>query len=74
MEYRRQSIRRILEHLGEPIRPPPIVSARGPPPGEVDFDRRELDAFALSDPLPVYEAGERVGVIPPPTFLPVKAY
>jgi hypothetical protein len=56
----RGSIQRILEHLGELTRPTPIASARGPPHGELDFDQREVDAFALSDPLPVYEFAQRV--------------
>ena len=51
----RESIQGILEYLGEPSRPPPIVSARGPPHREVGFDRREVNAFALSDPLSLYE-------------------
>ena len=54
----RGSIQRILEHLGEPTRPPPIASARGPP--HEDFVRYEVDAFASSDPLPLYEFDQRV--------------
>ena len=56
----RGSIQQILEHLGEPTPPPPIASAHGPPHGKADFDRREVDAFALSDPLPLYELDRRV--------------
>ena len=53
----RGSIQRILEHLGEPTRPPPIASARGPP--HEDFDRYEVNTFASSDPLPLYEFDQR---------------
>ena len=35
------SIQRSLEPLAEPITPPPIASARGPPHGEEEFDPRE---------------------------------
>ena len=35
------SLKRILEHLGEPTTSPPIASARGPPHGEKDFDPHE---------------------------------
>jgi hypothetical protein len=47
----RGSIQRMLEHLGEPTRPPRIASACGAP--HEDFDRYEVDAFASSDPLPL---------------------
>jgi hypothetical protein len=50
---------RPLEHLGEPTHPPRIASARGPPDGKGDFDTREGDAFALSEPLPETQPGER---------------
>ncbi|MGH9891512.1 MAG: hypothetical protein ACREA0_05915 [bacterium] len=43
-----------FQRIREPTRPPPIASARGPPHREVDFDQRDVDAFALGDPLPVY--------------------
>ena len=70
----RGSIQRILEHIREPTRLPPIASARGPPHGEVDFDRREVDAFASSDPSPsMGSTGELVGTASHPLFLPVAA-
>jgi len=33
------SIERILTHIGQPIGPPPIIPARGPPEREWDFDQ-----------------------------------
>jgi hypothetical protein len=49
-------IHRILEYLGEPAHPPRIApAARGPRRGEGDFDTREGETFALSEPLPEYE-------------------
>jgi hypothetical protein len=33
------SIKRILEHIGEPTTPPPIAPARGPPQWEDDIDQ-----------------------------------
>ena len=36
------SIERILIHIGEPGRPPPITPARGPPEWEWDFDQRSM--------------------------------
>jgi hypothetical protein len=40
------SVRRILEHAGEAVRPPPLAPSRAPPQGELawgqadDFDQR----------------------------------
>jgi hypothetical protein len=42
LRHQVDSIQRILEHLGEPIQPPPVASARGPPPWEEDADQREV--------------------------------
>ncbi|MBF8262671.1 MAG: family transposase [Parachlamydiales bacterium] len=33
------SIRKILTHVNEPIQPPPIIPARGPPESEFDYDQ-----------------------------------
>jgi len=33
----RESVRSILEHVGEPSEPPLASPARGPPPGEFDL-------------------------------------
>jgi Putative transposase len=71
------SIQRILEHLGEPIQPPLVASAQGPPHWEEDADQREVAEDAMIEPLPAYEfvqAGELVSAIPGRTFLPVKAF
>ena len=35
------SLKRVLEHIGEPPTPSPIAAARGPPHWEEDFDPRE---------------------------------
>jgi hypothetical protein len=34
-----KSIKRILDHIGEPANPPPMAPARGPPHWETDFAR-----------------------------------
>jgi hypothetical protein len=55
------SVQWILEHIGEPTQPPRIApAARGPPDWEGDFDTRERDTFAWSEPLPEYEFDQRV--------------
>jgi hypothetical protein len=54
------SITRILADLGEPTQAPRIAPAARGPPWEEDFDTREGDAFALSEPLPEYEFDQRV--------------
>jgi hypothetical protein len=52
------SIERILIHIGETPRPPPITPARGPPEWEWDFDQRPLgDAV---EPIPDYEFDQRI--------------
>ena len=33
---------RILQHIGEPAKPPPLSPARGPPPAEAAFDQSPL--------------------------------
>ncbi len=40
------SVRRILEHIGEPAHPPPVAPARGPPAWE-----EEAEPVALLDPI-----------------------
>ena len=35
----RPVIERILRHIGEPIEPPAILTARSPPQGEMEFDQ-----------------------------------
>jgi len=42
--------------------PPPRIAraARGPPDWARDFDTRERDTFARSEPLPEYELDQRV--------------
>ena len=56
------SIQRILAYLGEPTKAPRIAPvARSPPaPFQEDFDMREGDTFALTEPLPEYELDQRV--------------
>ncbi len=38
----RPAIERILPHIGQPPRPPPIAPARGPPQWEWDLDQRPV--------------------------------
>ena len=47
-------------HLREPIQPPPIASARGPPHWEEDADQREVALVTMIEPIPVYELDQRV--------------
>lgn len=35
----KHSIRKVLTHLNEPIQPPPITPARGPPELEFNYDQ-----------------------------------
>ncbi len=54
-------MQRLIAYLGKP---PPIRSASpppraGPPDGDEDFDAREGDTFALSEPLPEHEFDQR---------------
>ena len=55
-------IRKILEHVGEPLEPPPVSPARGPP---VDWDDLVQDEDghslhqALSDDLPMIDIHQR---------------
>jgi hypothetical protein len=56
-------MRRILTHLGEPLEPPPLAPARGPPTGwgelvQVHDDRDAIQASAAHaspDGLPVID-------------------
>ena len=51
-------IRKILAHLGEPLEPPPVSPARGPPTdwGELVQAHDDRDVFqASSDELPVID-------------------
>jgi hypothetical protein len=53
------SITRILAYLGEPTQAPRIAPPTRGPSLEEDFDTREGDTFALSEPLPEYELDQR---------------
>jgi hypothetical protein len=61
-------LKRIPEHLGEPTYLPGIArAARDPSDGDGDFDTRERNMFARSEPLPEYELdqpGKRAGAFP----------
>jgi len=35
------TVSRILEHLGEPTKPPPLSPARGPPQADLEFIEQE---------------------------------
>ena len=54
------SITRILEHLGEPTRPPPVSPARGPPGWEGMLDQSPLYDPTAPAPVPEYEFDQRV--------------
>jgi hypothetical protein len=46
--------------LGEPLQPPPMAPARGPPHWEEDADQREAAEDVMIEPLPAYEFDQRV--------------
>ncbi len=53
------SVRAILAHLGEPIRPPTTAPARGPPLWDLpDAARDQFDSHA--QPAPAYEFDQRI--------------
>ena len=52
------SISRILTHIGESEKPPPITPARGPPQWEWGFDQRTLTDDV--EPIPDYEFDQRI--------------
>jgi len=53
------TVRAIPTHLGEPIRPPPIAPARGPPLGPTpEAARGQPDRQA--QPAPAYEFDQRI--------------
>jgi len=54
------SITRILEHLGEPTRPPPVSPARGPPGWEKMFDQTPVFDPTAPVPEPEYAFDQRV--------------
>jgi hypothetical protein len=54
------AITRILDHLGEPIRPPPVSPARGPPGWEERFDPTPVFDPTAPAPEPDYEFDQRV--------------
>jgi hypothetical protein len=62
-------IRRILAHLDEPVRPPPILrlrsgqvsSARSPPVAEAfDWDQSSANALEQGEPAPEFEYDQTV--------------
>jgi hypothetical protein len=55
------SITRILEHLGEPTRPPPLSPARGPPAWEEVLDQTPAYDPTAPAPVPEYEFDQREG-------------
>ena len=52
-------VERILTHIGEPSRPPPIAPARGPP-GWDDAPEPLPDWDVFSQPAPDFELDQRV--------------
>ena len=55
-----EAIREILAHLGEPVDPPRIATARGPPLWEVAGQGGDADDL-LAQPMPEIEFDQRVG-------------
>ena len=55
------SIERILIHIGEPARPPPVSPARGPPEWEWDFDQRPVEEVIAAIPDYEFDLGNRSG-------------
>jgi len=60
------TVQRILDHIGEPARPPPIAPARGPPSWEQDdsghifLDEERFPGDSLAQPEPEYEFDQRL--------------
>jgi hypothetical protein len=54
------SVIRILEHLGEPTRAPPVSPARGPPAWEGRLDQSPAYDPTAPAPVPEYELDQRV--------------
>ena len=52
--------RDILAHLGEPIAPPRIAPARGPPLWEAVGAEHDLPADPALPPIPAYEFDQRI--------------
>ena len=54
------SVTRILEHIGEPAKPPRLSPARGPPTGEERFDQTPLFHPLAPAPEPAFDFDQRV--------------
>jgi hypothetical protein len=52
-------VEQILTHIGEPLRPPPITPARGPPAWDDDLGPRP-DWDLIAQPDPGFEFDQRV--------------
>ena len=57
-------VQRILDHIGEPVTPPRIASARGPPQwdnsGAVFLDEERFAGDPLAQPEPDFEYDQRI--------------
>ena len=49
------SVTRILQHLGEPVQPPPVSPARGPPEWAAPFDQSPAFDPSAAEPAPSFE-------------------
>lgn len=54
------SVTRILQHLGEPTRPPPLSPARGPPEWEEFFAQSLPFDPQATEPAPAFEFDQTV--------------
>ena len=54
------SIRRILEHLGEPTQPPPLSQPRGPPEWAQPIDQTAPFDPAAGQPEPAFEFDQTI--------------
>ena len=54
------SVRTILEHIGEPTRPPIVCAARGPPTGDDVPVEVDPDYDFLAQPEPEIEFDQRI--------------
>ena len=54
------SVTRILEHIGEPAKPPRLSPARGPPTGQESFDQTPLFDPLAPAPEPAFEFDQRL--------------
>jgi hypothetical protein len=54
------SVRRVLQHLGEPAEPPRVAPARGPPEREESVEQSPAFDPSEAEPAPAFEFDQTV--------------